>query len=236
MTSALIALRARRRYDGGRLRGRRLRGRGLRAGLRRQRLGLRGRRRLVAATAAVVVFLLLAFLLSALVPVFVLVLPCRRCRRALAGLRLDLVRHARELLEVDVGHLPCVDRLRDGAPELAGGPRGGAGVASVEVVGDLVAEVGEVIGDRALDRRPSRLGARRAAAAAPGERRRERAATRREPDAPPTNRATPFPGSPPAFGRQGKRCVRTEPYARRGRSGRTRRADLRPEAGRRSRG
>src|SRR5918995_5395061 len=83
---------------------------------------------------------------------------------------------------------------------------GPARITILEPARDLAAAARQAVCNSALDRRPGD-GARldlAPPAAAGGERHRT---TRREQDAQPANRVTPFPGSPPAFERQGRRLA-----------------------------
>ena len=149
-----------------------------------------------------------------------------RWRRA-NDLAADLHYGRSEVTSVPLWDEVAIDRLRQLVAQPVRLAERPAFVSGLEKAGNFVAATGELACDGPLDRgRGSRM-ALCSITAAPGE---EQRATRREPSVPPENRAAPFPRSPPASARQGRRPAETGPVWHRGRARRTSCRDCRPVA------
>jgi len=151
----------------------------------------------------------------------------RWLRRPANDLAADLLYGRREVRSVPQWDEAAIDRLRQFVPQPVRFGERPAVVSGLEEAGNLVAATCELACDRPLDRGCGRRAAFCCITAAPGEQQR---ATRREPGVPPGNRAAPFPRSPPASARQGRRPAETGPVGHRGRARGTSCRDCRPAA------
>jgi hypothetical protein len=164
-----------------------------------------------------VIAVLLVVLLALLLAVVLVGWRGRRWRRwwPADDLPTDLLHGRREVLSVPLWNELAIDRPCQLASQPVRLGERPAVVSAVEQARDFVAATGELARDGSLDRRRGARASLSRIAAARGE---DERATRRETGALPVNRATPFPRSPPASARQGRRPAETGPAWPRGRA------------------